>query len=100
MTTQSAGQVVTGSSSLPPAFGRPTGVQEVTRMTIYVGIDAQGGQRTGDWVVRNGAGGTILSRHRTKAAAKSRGKQEARKRNTDLKIQNSGGGTWKQGPSY
>lgn len=68
-------------------------------MTIQVEIDSQSGQRTGDWIVRNGPGGRIISRHRTKSRAVSRGRKEARKRGTDLKIQNTSG-TWQQGPSY
>lgn len=68
-------------------------------MTVLVEVDATAGQRTGDWIVRNGAGGTIISRHRSKQAAVSRGRTEARQRGTNLKIQNTNG-TWKQGPSY
>lgn len=68
-------------------------------MTIQVEIDKRSGQRSGDWVVRNGPGGQILSRHRTKRRAVSEGRQAARSRGTNLKIQNRDG-TWRQGPSY
>jgi hypothetical protein len=68
-------------------------------MTILVEIDSQAGQRTGDWIVRNGSRGRILSRHRTKSAAVSQGRTEARKRGTNLKIQGTDG-QWSQGPSY
>lgn len=68
-------------------------------MTILVEVDSKAGQRGGDWVVRNGPGGTILSRHRTKRRAVSRGRTEARKRSTNLRVQNTRG-QWRQGPSY
>lgn len=58
-------------------------------MTIIVKIDTRAGQRQGDWVVKNGAGrgGTIVSRHRLKRVAVSRGRVEARKRGAVLKVQ-------------
>jgi hypothetical protein len=66
-------------------------------MTIYVEIDAGAGQRSGDWIVKNGSGrgARIISRHRTKAAAKKKARSEAHKRDTGLRIQNTDG-TWKQ----
>lgn len=69
---------------------------EVLRMTIQVEIDSGAGQRGGDWIVRNGSGGEILSRHRLKSAAKDRGQTEANKRGTDLRVQNTDG-TWNRG---
>lgn len=71
-------------------------------MTIYVEHDPTRDQRRGDWVVKNGAGrgGRIISRHRTKRKAKRRGRKEASKRNTDLHVQNSSSGQWKQGPGF
>lgn len=68
-------------------------------MTILVEIQSGAGQRSGDWIVRNGSRGRILSRHRKKSTAVSRGRSEARKRGTDLRIQNTNG-RWRQGPSY
>lgn len=68
-------------------------------MTILVEVQKGAGQRGGDWIVRNGAGGTIISRHRKKSAAKRRARREARKRNTNLRVQNTRG-QWSQGPSY
>lgn len=71
-------------------------------MTIYVAIDARGGQRSGDWVVKNGAGrgGRIISRHRKKSTAKKRARKEARKRNTDLRVQNASTGQYKTVRNY
>jgi hypothetical protein len=69
-------------------------------MPILVEVDAKAGQRSGDWIVRNGAGGQILSRHRTKRKAKSKARSEARKRNTNMRVQSSSTGQWSQGPSY
>jgi len=62
-------------------------------MSILVKIDAQAGQRGGDWVVTSGS--RVLSRHRKKSAAVSKGRTEARKRGTDLRIQNTNG-QWRQ----
>lgn len=71
-------------------------------MTIIVKIDARAGQRDGDWVVKNGAGrgGTILSRHRLKAQARQRGRREARKRKTTLKVQMAQTGQFRTVASY
>lgn len=69
-------------------------------MTILVEADPTAGQRKGDWIVRNGPGGRIINRHRTKKKAKSTARREARKRNTDYRVQKSTNGHWSQGPSY
>lgn len=70
-------------------------------MTIYV-EHAPTNDRRGDWLVKNGAGrgARHLSRHRTKRKAKQVGRKEARKRNTDLHVQNSSSGQWNQGPGF
>lgn len=70
-------------------------------MTIYVEIDARPGQRSGDWVVKNGAGagGAVIDRHRTKAAAVSNGRTEAKRRNTSLRVQATDG-TWRTEANY
>lgn len=60
-------------------------------MTIMVEIDSGAGQRGGDWIVRNGAGGAILSRHRKKSTAMQKARSEARQRDTDLRVQNTNG---------
>lgn len=62
-------------------------------MTILVELDPDAGAREGDWIVRNGPGGEILSRHRTKARAEQAARKERRKRNTDIRKQNTDG-TW------
>jgi len=64
-------------------------------MTILVQLDKKAGQRQGDWIVRNGAGGPIVSRHRLKRKAVEKGRDEARKRGTDIRIQNTNG-QWKR----
>jgi hypothetical protein len=71
-------------------------------VTIYVEHDPVRDQRKGDWVVKNGAGrgGRIISRHHRKKKAKNVGRREASKRNTDLHVQNSTSGRWKQGPGF
>lgn len=66
---------------------------------ILVEINKKSGQRRGDWIVRNGSGGKILSRHRTKSAATKRARTEARKRNTSFRVQDTKG-RWSQGPGY
>lgn len=48
---------------------------------------------------RNGSGGRIISRHRTKSAAVSKARKEARKRNTSFRVQDTKG-RWSQGPGY
>jgi hypothetical protein len=68
-------------------------------MTIYVKADPTAGQRSGDWKVTTD-GGRKISRHRTKDRAMKRARQEARKRDEDVRFQNSSTGTWNQGPSY
>lgn len=70
-------------------------------MTIYVKIDGKSGQRSGDWVVQNGAGrgGRVISRHRTKSAAVSKARSEARKRGTNYRVQNTSG-QWQQQTGY
>lgn len=60
-------------------------------MTILVEIDSGAGQRGGDWIVRNGAGGEILSRHRKKSAAMRAARREARQRDTDIREQKRNG---------
>ncbi len=67
-------------------------------MTIVVKSDPTSGQRTGDWVVAT-SGGQTISRHRLKNQAKQKARSEARKRGTDVHIQNTKG-QWSQGPSY
>lgn len=66
---------------------------EPVRMAIQVEIDKQSGQGRGDWLVRNGPGGQILSRHRLKSAAVKAARKEARKRGTDIRAQKQDG-TW------
>lgn len=66
---------------------------------ILVEIKKDAGNREGDWVVRNGPGGAILSTHRLKDRAVEEAKQEARKRNTSVRFQNTHG-QWAQGPGY
>ena len=69
---------------------------------IIVKIDPTAGQRRGDWLVKNGAGrgGRNISRHRKKSTAVSRGRREAKKRNTTLKVQNARTGQIKTVASY
>ena len=66
---------------------------------ILVEINKKSGQVTGDWIVRNGSGGRIISRHRTKSAAVKRARREARKRGTSFRVQDTQG-RWSQGPGY
>lgn len=67
-------------------------------MAILVEYDA-GKEPYGDWLVRNGSRGRIISNHRKKARAVERAKREARKRDTQVRIQHTDG-TWKNGPTY
>lgn len=64
-------------------------------MTILVELNPDAGARAGDWIVRNGSGGSILSTHRLKRVAKKEARKEARKRDTGVKVQNTNG-VWKQ----
>lgn len=66
---------------------------------ILVEIDKKSGQRAGDWIVRNGAGGEILSRHRTKKAAMEKARRAASRRSTQLRAQGIDG-QWRQVASY
>jgi len=67
-------------------------------MTIYVKADPTAGQREGDWLVTSGR--RKISRHRTKSKAVEVGRQKARSKGTDLKIQDAMTGHWNQGPGY
>ncbi|MFW5956747.1 MAG: pilus assembly FimT family protein [Halorhabdus sp.] len=67
-------------------------------MTILVKSDPTAGQRSGDWVVAT-SGGKTISRHRLKSQATEQARAEAKKRGTDLRVQDTGG-RWSQGPSY
>lgn len=67
-------------------------------MAILVQYD-DGKKPYGDWIVRNGSRGKIISNHRKKKRAVERAKREARKRNTRVRIQNTKG-RWKNGPNY
>lgn len=70
-------------------------------MTVFVTSRPQSGQRKGDWAVKVGAGrgGRIVSSHRTKSAAMSAGRAEARKRGDVLKAQTTRG-QWQTVTSY
>jgi hypothetical protein len=67
-------------------------------MTVFVESDPTSGKRKGDWIVV--VGNRTVSRHRKKKTAVKKAKKKARKRGSDVKIQNSSTGHWKQGPSY
>jgi len=58
-------------------------------MTIYVVNRTKPGQNQGDWAVRTG--NKIISQHRLKKRAVKRGRREASKRNTGLRIQKANG---------
>lgn len=67
-------------------------------MTVFVKSDPTAGHRKGDWKVT--VGNRTVSRYRKKKAAVKKAKKKARSKNTDVRIQNSSTGQWKQGPSY
>lgn len=70
---------------------------EIDMAHVMVISDPKSGKSTGDWVVK--VGNRQISRHRTKSAAKSKARKEAKKRGAQLRVQNTQG-QWSQGPSY
>lgn len=59
------------------------------------------GTRTGQWAVIDYTGGRRreVSTHRLKRVAVSQGKKLARRKQTNIRIQDTNG-QWRQGPSY